>query len=135
MNLAEVFQNLNWLAIFVAALSNFFIGGIWYTVFKAAWMKANNLSDEDLKNRNMIKIFSLSFIFSLIIALNLAMFIGKADIIAGTIAGFLTGFGWIAFAIGIIALFENKSLKYVLINAGYMVISFTVMGLILGAWK
>ncbi len=68
-------------------------------------------------------------------SINLALFIGKEDLIFGTIAGFMTGFGWIAFAIGIIALFENKSMKYVLINGGYMIVAFTVMGLILGAWK
>ena len=50
------------------------------------------------------------------------------------IAGFMTGFGWVALAIGIIALFENRPIKYVLINGGYMVLAFTVMGAILGAW-
>ncbi len=135
MNFAEVIQNLNWLAILFAAISTFLIGGIWYAIFKNAWMSANNFSEADLNNRNMPKVFLLSFLFSLIMSINLALFIGKEDLIFGTIAGFMTGFGWIAFAIGIIALFENKSMKYVLINGGYMIVAFTVMGLILGAWK
>ena len=37
--------------------------------------------------------------------------------------------------IGVISLFENRPLKYVLINGGYMIVSFTVMGAILGGWK
>jgi UDP-N-acetylmuramyl pentapeptide phosphotransferase/UDP-N-acetylglucosamine-1-phosphate transferase len=135
MNFAEVIQNLNWLAIIVAALSTFLIGGIWYSIFEKPWMAANNFSLEDLKKRKMPLVFGLSFFFSFIMSVNLAMFIGKEDLAYGTIAGFMTGFGWVAFSIGIISLFENRSFKYVLINAGYVVVSFTLMGAILGAWK
>lgn len=135
MNFSEVIQNLNWLAIIAAALSTFLIGGIWYAIFKNSWMIANNFTESDLNKRNMPKVFLLSFLFSMIMSVNLAMFIGKEDLIFGTIAGFMTGFGWVTFAIAIIALFENKSMKYVLINGGYMIVSYTIMGLILGAWK
>lgn len=135
MDFAEVIQNLNWLAIIVAALSTFLIGGIWYSVFEKPWMEANNFTQEDLKKRNMPLVFGLSFFFSLLMSLNLAMFIGKENIVFGTIAGFLTGFGWVAFAIAIISLFENRPLKYILINSGYMIVAFTLMGAILGAWK
>lgn len=135
MNFAEVIQNLNWLAIIVAALSTFLIGGLWYSIFEKAWMAANNFSNQDLKKRKMPIVFGLSFFFAFLMSLNLAMFIGKENLTYGTIAGFLTGFGWVALGIAIIALFENKPLKYVIINGGYMVVSFTIMGAILGAWK
>ena len=135
MNFAEVIQNLNWLAIIVAALSTFIIGGIWYSIFEKPWMAANNFGIEDLKKRKMPVVFGLSFFFAFLMSLNLAMFIGKEDAPFGTIAGFMAGFGWVAFGIAIIALFENRPLKYVLINGGYMIVSFTLMGAILGAWK
>lgn len=135
MNFADVIQNLNWLAIIVAALSTFMIGGLWYSVFEKPWMAANNFTNEDLKKRKMPVIFGLSFFFAFFMSLNLAMFIGKEDLAYGTIAGFLTGFGWVALGIAIIALFENRPLKYVLINGGYMIVSFTLMGAILGTWK
>ena len=128
-------EKVKWSDKLKDVISSFLIGGIWYAIFKNAWMSANNFSEADLNNRNMPKVFLLSFLFSLIMSINLALFIGKEDLMFGTIAGFMTGFGWIAFAIGIIALFENKSMKYVLINGGYMIVAFTVMGLILGAWK
>lgn len=38
-------------------------------------------------------------------------------------------------AMGITYLFERKSFKLFLINAGYHVVTFTIMGLILGVWK
>ncbi|MBK6858940.1 MAG: DUF1761 domain-containing protein [Saprospiraceae bacterium] len=135
MNFAQVIQNLNWLAIIVVALSTFLIGGLWYSVFEKPWMAANNFNLEDLKKRNMPVVFGLSFFLAFLMSLNLAMFIGKEDLAYGTIAGFLTGFGWVALGIAIIALFENRPLKYVIINGGYMIVSFTLMGAILGVWK
>ncbi len=118
MDFIQSIQNLNWLAIIVAALSNFILGGIWYSIFKKPWMSANNFVEDDLNKRNRSMVFGLSFLFSSIMSINLALFIGKEDILFGAIAGFMTGFGWVALAIAMIALFEKKSIKYVLINGG-----------------
>ena len=135
MEMQETFTQLNWLAILVSAISAFLIGGIWYSVFQKPWMAANNFTKEYLQQRKLPLVFSLSFLFSFIMAFNLAMFIGtKAEVSYGMIAGFLTGFGWVFFSIGIISLFEKRSFTYILINGGYMIIAFTVMGAILGAW-
>ncbi|HKI79482.1 MAG TPA: DUF1761 domain-containing protein [Ignavibacteriaceae bacterium] len=132
-------SSLNWLAILVAALSNFLIGGLWYSpiLFGKQWMKENKFTDEDMKKGNMAKIFGLTFLFSFVMAFNLAMFLNDSNTTVswGAIAGFLTGFGWVAMAIFIIGLFERKTIKYMVINAGYMIVSFTLMGLILGAWR
>ncbi len=135
MDMQAAFSQLNWLAIFVAAVSTFLIGGIWYSLFKRQWIAANYFTEKYLEERKLSFVFGLSFLFSFIMAFNLAMFIGsKADISYGMIAGFLAGFGWIFFSIGIISLFEKRSFKYALINGGNMTIAFTVMGAILGAW-
>ncbi len=66
-------STLNWFAVIVAALSNFLIGGLWYSpiLFGKVWMKENNFSDDDLKNGNMPKIFGLTFLFSIVMAFNL----------------------------------------------------------------
>jgi hypothetical protein len=137
MDITIAIQNLNWLAIIAAALSTFLIGGLWYSpmLFENAWLNANKFSKENLKERNAPLVFGLSFLLSLIMSLNLALFIGQEDAAFGAMAGFMTGFGWVAMAIGIISLFENRTVKYFLINAGYMILAFTLMGLILGAWK
>ncbi len=118
MEFSTAVQNLNWLAVFVAALSTFIIGGIWYAVFGKNKMASNRFSSEDLKSRKMPLGFGISFLLSFIMSLNLAMYTGKEDMVFGTIAGFMAGFGWVALAIGIISLCENRPLKYVLINGG-----------------
>jgi hypothetical protein len=135
MQIQETFSHLNWLAIFCAALSTFVLGGIWYSLLEKKWMAANNFTKEYLSKRNLPLVFGLSFVFAFIMAFNLAMFLGvRADMTFGIIAGFLSGFGWVFFSIGIIALFERRSVQYVLINGGYMILAFTVMGAIIGVW-
>jgi hypothetical protein len=128
--------HINWLAVICAALSTFLLGGLWYSpaLFGRAWMSANNLTQADLKG-SMSKIFGLSLIFALLMAANLAAFLGKATASWGATAGFLAGFGWVTLGLATIALFERRSWKYILINGGYMTLSFTIMGLILGAWR
>ena len=132
-------STINWMAVLVAAVSNFLLGGLWYSplLFYKSWARENGFTDEDVKKRNMPKIFGFAFLWSLVMSLNLAMFLNdkKTDTAWGATAGFLAGFGWVAMAIFIIGLFENKSTRYMLINAGYMTLSFIIMGLILGAWR
>ncbi len=130
------FGDLNWVAIFLSALSAFVIGGIWYgPLFAKIWMKENNFTEELLGKRNMPKVFGLSFLLSLIAAINLAMFLGpEADVMFGFFAGFAAGLGWVTVFTGIQYLFEMKSLKLFFINAGYSTISLSVMGIILGAF-
>ena len=133
------FSHLNWLAIFIAALSVFLIGGLWYSplLFGKSWMKENGFSNVDVLKGNKPKIFVLSFLFSFVMAFNLAMFLNdsKTTVAWGVIAGFLAGFGWVAMSLFVIGQFERKSTKYMLIHGGYVTLSFIIMGLVIGVWR
>ncbi|WP_342598825.1 DUF1761 domain-containing protein [Psychrobacillus sp. FSL H8-0483] len=137
MDFQQSFETINFFAVIAAGLSAFVIGGLWYSVlFAKAWMKENGFDEEKLKNANMAKIFGGSFIFSLIISFVLALFLGpERNAMMGATAGFMAGLFWVATTMGITYLFERKSLKLFLINAGYHVVTFMIMGLILGLWK
>ena len=136
MDLATAFGNINWLSVIVAAVSSFIVGGIWYgPLFGKAWMNEFGFTKEDLKKRSIPKTFGLSLLLAFIAALILDIFIGvEADIVFATLAWFLAGFGWVATLLGILYLFEMQSVKAYLINAGFCIISLTVMGVVLGAW-
>jgi hypothetical protein len=127
---------INFLAVFTAAIVSFLVGGLWYSLlFKGAWMRANKFKEEDLMKGNPALIFGLSFVFSLIMAFNLAAFIGaEASLTWGLTAGGLAGAGWVGTAIAVTALFERRSLHYVLINCLYWIVAFVLMGGILGVW-
>lgn len=136
MDLSTAFMNINWASALVAAVSSFLIGGIWYgPFFGRAWMREFGYTEEDLKKRPVPRTFGVSLVLAFIAAFILDMFIGKeADILFGMSAGFFAGLGWVATMLGILYLFEMRSLKAYFINAGYCVLSLTVMGVILGAW-
>jgi hypothetical protein len=130
--------NINYLAVLAAAISAFVIGGMWYSpiLFGGVWMRETGLSDAMLKKRSMGLVFGTSFVLSLIIAVNLAAFLsGPPDLQWGATAGALAGIGWVATAIGITYLFEAKSMKLFLVDAGYHAVTFIVMGAIIGTWK
>ena len=132
-------STLNWFAILTATIASFIIGGLWYSpiLFGKYWMLENHFTEEQLRRRSMAKIFGLAFLYSFVIALNLAIFLNDEGTNAtwGGTAGFLAGFGWVAMSIFIIGLFESRSTRYMLINAGYIVVSFVVIGFIIGAWR
>jgi hypothetical protein len=138
MNMQNTFQNLNWLAIIVAAVSAFILGGLWYSplMFAKRWMKETGISEESTKDINMIRLFSLAFVLSLIASFFLAMFIGvKAGAGFGALAGFMAGLGWVFTFMGISYLFEARTLAHFLINSIYSIVSLTIMGAIIGVWQ
>jgi hypothetical protein len=132
------FPDINYLAVLLSALAFFIIGSIWYSplLFAKAWMKELGFTEDPQSRTTMFRIFGSAFLLMLVMAFNLAAFIGnEAGFQFGLTAGALTGIGWVALAIGILHLFERKSFRFWLINAGYMAVGFTVMGAIIGAMQ
>ena len=124
-----------WLPSLVAALSAFILGGLWYSpiLFGKAWQKESGLSDERLKAANKGVIFGLSFVLCLIAALAFSMVIGTvASFFMALHSGIGIGLAWVATSFGVNYLFELKSLKLWLINAGYHTAQFTIYGLVFG---
>jgi hypothetical protein len=140
--------SINWLAVLVAGISSFVLGGVWYSpgLFGKAWMTDSNLTEEDIKQGDKGKIFGFTAVFSLLMAANLAMFLAdgpatcpadcvqKTDLTWGATAGFLAGI-WTFCAIAIHSLFELKSWRLILINGGYSVFALVLMGAIIGLWR
>jgi len=44
------------------------------------------------------------------------------------------GVCWVAPALGVVYLFEQRSFAHWAVNAGYQVVAFTLMGVVLGLW-
>jgi hypothetical protein len=130
---------INWLAVIAAAAACFAIGGLWYSpiLFGRAWMSANGFTDEDLAKGSTPTIFAIAFVLNLLMAANLAAFLaGPATTLGFAIgASVAAGLGWAALGLAVVALFERRRLSYILINGGYLTVSFAVMGLILGLWR
>jgi hypothetical protein len=125
---------INWLAVIVAAVASFLLGGLWYSpvMFGKVWQREAGLSDEQLKQGNMAKIFGLSLILAFLAAWNFANFLGpRPSVVFGTAVGASAGLLWVAASFGINYLFERRSFKLFLINGGYHTLQFTLFGLVL----
>jgi hypothetical protein len=128
-------SKVNYLAVLAAALSSFLIGGIWYSpiLFARAWMREAGIPEERLRE-NVAGVFAGSFVLSLLVALNLAFFLGQAAGLAwGMGAGALAGIGWATASLATVFLFERRSKTLILIDGGYLAVSYTVMGALIGA--
>ncbi|MGB3607164.1 DUF1761 domain-containing protein [Psychroserpens sp.] len=154
----------NFLAIIVAAIVPVVLGFIWYNpkVFGAAWMRAAEMTEVKIKSGNIAIIFGVSLVLSLILSFFTIFLVvhesGVYGMTEGQMDGATTqafleewagryrsykhgalhgGMAGVMFAlpvIGINALFERKSWKYILINAGYWVITLAIMGSIISGW-
>lgn len=128
---------INWLAVVLAAVSSFIIGGIWYgPLFGKVWMRSSGMTEELAKKANMGMIFGLSFVLQLVAAAVLAMFIGPdATFSFALFAAGAVGIFWVAPAFGVVYLFEHRPFAHWVVNAGYHIVAFLVMGAILGLWR
>lgn len=128
--------SLNLPAVLVATVCTFAVGGLWYSplLFGKRWMAYNGLSEKEIAT-GTARVFGGAFVLSLLMIVNLAMFIGpEASMGFAVFAAVAAGFGWISLGMGVTYLFERKPLGLWLINAGYHAVSFTVAGVVLGAW-
>lgn len=133
MDLSE----LDFLAIFFAALCSFLLGAAWYSplLFKRIWMEGCGLTELDLRQSNVKFVFVTSFALSLVMAFTLAILLGEQPALGIAVGGgFVIGLCWVATAFGISYVFEQRPLKLFLVNASYHVLQYTLMGLVLGLW-
>lgn len=133
MDLLEV----NWLAIFVAAVSGFLVGGIWYgPIMGKKWMGAVGLTEEDVQGGNMTLIYGGAFVFALISSAMLAhMFFRLGQPVFHIKMMISTGIAltFIIPAIGTNYLFSRKGKALFFIDAGYWLLFYAAMGLV-HAW-
>lgn len=131
-------NQINWMAVLVAGISAFVVGGIWYSpgLFGNAWMKENNLDAQTIKQSSKGRTFGWAFVLALVMSANLAMFLAdaKTDMVWGITAGFLAGV-WVFCGLAITAMFELRTWRYVFINGGYQLLALALMGAIIGVWR
>ncbi|MBK8373719.1 DUF1761 domain-containing protein [Sphingorhabdus sp.] len=126
--------NVNLLAILIAAASGFLVGGIWYgPLFGKAWQAEIGLSDDQLKNSNMLKIYGTTFLFSLLSAVFLGHLLAHfpdADFRRVMMISTGIALAFVGPAIGTNYLFGRKSGKLFAIDAGYWLVFYAAMGLV-----
>lgn len=126
-------MEINLLAAFLASFTGLVLGYLWYSVlFAKSWQKLAGVSDSQIQKGMPMRALG-SYFFTLVMALNLAAFIGPSQsALFGLFAGLAAGLGWVSMALGSNYLFEHRPMKLYFINSGYNIILLSLMGLIIG---
>ncbi|MCX8475977.1 MAG: DUF1761 domain-containing protein [Sphingomonas sp.] len=130
-------MHFHWLPIVLAALAGFLVGGLWYgPLFGKAWMKARGITPESAKEANMPLIFGTTFLLNLVAAFMLDHLYATYDAPVGLhyslVIAAIIGIGFIATSIGVNYLFSRQPRSLFLIDAGYWITIYLVMGAIFG---
>jgi hypothetical protein len=130
--------DVNWLAVVVAAVVKFAIGGVWYSppVFGPRWGAIVGVSPDAFKAR-MVPAMITDLIASLLLAwvlANVLKFTGAIGLIPGVRVSFFLWLGFVAPPLMSTTVYEGRPIALFGINAAYWLVSMLVMGGIIGAW-
>ena len=129
------FGAVSWLAVLLAGVVFFAIGGVWYgPLFADRWQRASGVTEEIARASNLPMVFISTFVLELIAALGLALVIGEdATLVNGLLTGLLLNLLLVLPVLGVLSVFERKSWDLWWLNAGYNLIGFMAMGAVIGA--
>ena len=130
---------VNYIAVLVAGVLSMVVGFIWYSkpLFANAWQKEVGLSDSDI-GKGPGTGYLWAFVAALLTAYVLAHFnayAGATTAMQGAITGFWAWLGFVATSMGMNMIFEGKSSKLFMINAGMQLVNLMVMGALLAVWQ
>jgi hypothetical protein len=123
---------IDWIAVVVATVSAFILGGLWYSPFLFAkpWMAGARLTEAEASG-NMPAVFGQAAVAAFITAAAFGSFVGNTLTIKdGLVAGAVTGFGLVAASLALNYAFERRPLSLLLINGGYYIVQFVLYGVI-----
>jgi|SRR5580704_7452077 hypothetical protein len=133
------------LPVFVAALATMVVGFIWYSpmLFAKPWTilmgyDPNDKAKMDEMRKGAGKIYGLAFLASLASAFVLAKIIDVTSVntaLYGMKVAFAVWLGFVTTVQLTGALFGRQPTKLYLINTGYQLVCYLVMGAILAVWQ
>ena len=140
MEWIEALKNINYIAVLVAVLSTFAVGMSWYStsVFGKRWMKELGIKEEDMNNKDgMMKAMTMSTVGSVLTAIVLAALMlntGTNGWLSGALFGAIVATGFAVASMLTHDAFSLKSLVLTQINGAHDIVSFAVMGAIIGGF-
>lgn len=138
MNASFDFTTVNWVAVMIAAVAAFVLGGAWYSpVMFGRFLPTlmANVESRTGESRNIVAIFVTAFVLLWVAASFLAGLIGPtASARDGLDVGLAIGAFFVFAPLTISSIFGSRPVRMVLITGAYFLACYGVMGLILGAF-
>ena len=139
------YLGVNLYAVLVCAVATMVVGFVWYSpaLFANPWMVLMGYDPNDkAKIAEMQKSAGPSYAMSTVAGLLTAFVLGKIISVAGAATavdglkiGMVVWLGFVTTVQFTNALFSRQRNKLYLINTGYQLVCYLVMGAILGAWR
>jgi hypothetical protein len=120
---------VNWLAVVLGAAAFFVVGAVWYSVlFSKAWQKEAGVASG--QGTSLPKLLACSFLLELVVSTMFGHLLARTGPSPHVIMMMALGFGLTIMtpAIGINYLYQGKSLKLFLIDAGHFVVGMAALG-------
>lgn len=139
--------HINYLAVLVAGLVIFALGGLWYSpvLFARRWIALQGRTEEQMRadaaRANMPIMYASVLLCGLLTAWVLALIIAHLDprvsmtSVHGALLGFLCWLGFAAATSYGRDLFSMRPRQLWLIDSMYNLVSFLLAGIILAAWR
>jgi hypothetical protein len=133
--LFDYFDDLNWLAVIVAALAFWVLGAIWYSdaLFGRQWRAAAGVDEMKPTAQQIVGNLVTWFISALVLGL-IAKGIGAENVGDGLVLGLVVSFGFIGTNRITQQLYEGGKGPLMKVNAPYTLLGFAIMGIILATW-
>lgn len=122
---------MNILAIILSTFSNFFLGGLWYSLlFGKIWQKEAHVNLERMKS-NPILPYCIAFACSFIAAVGFNYLVVQSSSLENNLLiGLIVGISLVATSLCINYQFAQRSMKLFLIDSGYHIARFVLYALI-----
>jgi hypothetical protein len=131
-------NQVTFLPILIAGIASALLGALWYNphVFGGVWMRMTTITPEQRERgkRRMPLYAFLGLLASMVIAYVMNYFGIAWGVYDASTALQLAFWCWIGFTAPVLlstVLWEQKPVRFYLINAGYWLVSFAVMALVL----
>ena len=123
---------LNVLAILVATVSAFALGGLWYSVFFGkAWGNASGLDPR--KGYPPGLVYPLAFVFNVLAAGTFGWLLGPTPELGFALSrGVAVGIGLVAFSFCINYFGAGRKMALLVIDGGFHIVRFALLGLVFG---
>ena len=138
MSWADALENVNYLSVVLGVVASMVIGIVWYAPqgFGKTWMEMIGFKKKDMEDKSgMPVMMTMSTLFYAIASLAIALLfelIGGSGLGEGAFLGAVVGF---AFGLGPLAVtygFAKRKFELTMIDGGYVVVTMTIIGTIVG---
>ena len=141
------FYSVNWLAILASAVAAMIVGFLWYSpiLFARPWMALMGYNPDDKAAMEKMQkeagpVYAQAFLCSLVSAIFLAlvitrMMVPEENLLRGLKISFGIWLGFVATVQYTGVLFAKKPIKLFLIETGYQLVCYLIMGTIITKWQ